>query len=179
VIISTPVAQLKIVTDGRFICIEVTNLGAPATFSGIVQPGRGTASAAVARTALWHRATTDECRIETGQSATFRIAQRDRPANPDEVDDRSRPHPEGPQAWRMCYLKKGIGASLERVCPVNRRDGSCEHDGIVLTVMAEPALPGRTAVKTVSLDGERAMDEENGDEFRVLDSPRHYHSSHT
>lgn len=172
----SPRASLKVVTDGRFLCVAITNLGAPATFSGIVQPGRGSASAAFARPALWHDSTAAERRIESGQSATFRIAQRDRPPAEHEDDDRKHVHPEGPQAWRMCYVKKGIGASLERVCPVTMRDGSTEHDGVVLTVMADPPLEGRTAVKGVTLEGNRAIDLDTNEEFRVLDSPRHYHA---
>jgi hypothetical protein len=172
-----PRAELKVVTDGRFLCIEVTNTGARGTFSGIVQPGRGTASAAIAKPALWHHTNDAECVIEAGQSARVRIAQRDRPPAANEDDDRKHAHPEGPQAWRMCYLKRGVGAALERVCPVTRLHGSCEQDGIVLTVTAEPELQGqRTAVKSVSLDGDLAIDAETGDQFRVLDSPRHYHA---
>jgi hypothetical protein len=173
---AAPSARLRVVADGRFLCVEVTNLGAAATFSGIVQPGRGTASAAVARPALWSDTTESDRRIETGQSASFRIAQRDRPPADHEDDDRKHVHPEGSQAWRMCFLKKGIGAALERICPVVRRDGSPEDDGVVLTVMSDPPLPGRTIVKSVSLEGALAIDADTGDELRVLDSPRHYHA---
>ena len=77
----------------------------------------------------------------------------------------------------MCYLRKGIGASLERICHVVGRDGLSEDHGVVLTVVSTPTLQGRSAVKTLSLDGNSAIDADNGDEFRVLDSPRHYHSS--
>jgi hypothetical protein len=171
-----PRAELKVVTDGRYICVEVTNTGAPAIFSGIVQPFRGTASAANARPALWHHTTSAECRIDSGQSFTFRIAQRDRRPTAGEDDDRKHVHPEGPQAWRMCYLKPGVGAAIERCCPVNRRDGASEHDGVVITVVADPPLIGRTAVKSVALDGELATDTDTGEQFRVLDSPRHYHA---
>ena len=170
-----PRAQLKVVTDGRFLCVEVINHGAPATFSGIIQPGRGTASAAMAKTALWHRSTDADCRIETGKSAIFRVAQRDRAPAAHEDDDRKHTHPEGPQAWRMCFLKRGIGASLERICPVSHRAES-DEDGVVLTVMSDPPLDGRTAVKSISLHGDLATDLDNHDQFRVLDSPRHYHS---
>ena len=156
-------------------CVEVTNLGAAAIFSGVIQPGRGTASAALARTALWHDSNDAERRIDTGQSALIRIAQRDRPPADYEDDDRKHVHPEGPQAWRMCFLKKGAGA-LERVCPVVRRDGSPEHDGVVLTLTADPPLPGRTAIKSVELEGPLAIDGDSGEQFRVLDSPRHYHA---
>ena len=174
---AAPAARLKVVADGRFLCVEVTNLGAAAAFNGIIQPGRGTASAAMAKPALWHNSIAAEHRIETGQSAVLRIAQRDRAPAGHEDDDRKRVHPEGPQAWRMCYLKKGIGAGLERVCAVTRRDPSFEHDdGVVLTVMSDPPLQGHAAVKSISLEGERAIDLDTNDEFRVLDSPRHYHS---
>lgn len=169
-------AELKVVTDGRFLCLQVTNLGAAASFSGLVQPGRGTASAALAKPALWHHATEAECRIETGQSALVRIAQRDRPPSAAEDDDRKHLHPEGPQAWRLCYLRRGIGASLERVCPVSPRVPSLEDDGIVVTVMAEPPLANRTAVKRISLHGDVATDLDTNRQFRVLDSPRHYHA---
>lgn len=173
---SAPRAQLRVTADGRFLCVEVTNLGAAATFSGIVQPGRGSASAAIARPALWHEATAADRRIETGQSALLRVAQRDRPPADHEDDDRKHVHPEGPQAWRMCYLKAG-GTGLERICPVARRDASPEHDdGVVLTVMSEPPMQGRTVVKSISLDGARAIDPDTHEEFRVLDSPRHYHA---
>jgi hypothetical protein len=165
------------VTDGRFLCVEVTNLGAPATFSGIVQPGRGTASAAIAKTALWHHHAEAGCRLDTGQSATFRIAQRDRPPASNEDDDRRHAHPEGPRAWRMCYLKPGVGAALERVCPVHRRDGSTELDGVVLTVTSDPPLKGRTAVKSVSFEGEAAIDPDTNTTLSVEDSPRHYHAA--
>ena len=173
---TTPRAQLTVRTDGRFLCVDVTNTGAPATFSGLVQPGRGTASAAVARTALWSDSTAADRRIDTGQSATIRIAQRDRPPADHEDDDRKHVHPEGPQAWRMCFLKKGVGASLERICPVAHRTESTEHDGVVLTVVSDPPLQGRTAVKSVWLDGAVAADADTGDQFRVVDSPRHYHA---
>jgi hypothetical protein len=174
---SSPRAQATVRTDGRFLCVEVTNTGAPAAFTAIIQPGRGTASAAMAKTALWHHTNDAESRIETGQSATFRVAQRDRPPSATEDDDRKRVHPEGPQAWRMIYVKKGAGASLERICAVTRRDSAPEHDdGVVLTVMSDPPLHGHTAVKSISLDGDRAIDLDTNDEFRVLDSPRHYHS---
>src|SRR5215210_4503024 len=103
-----PAARLRVVAEGRFLCVEVTNAGAAASFNGIVQPGRGTASAAMAKPALWQDGTAAERRIETGQSAILRIAQRDRPPAAHENDDRKRVHPEGPQAWRMCYLKQGI-----------------------------------------------------------------------
>jgi len=175
---SAPRAQLTVVADGRFLCVEVTNLGAAATFSGIVQPGRGTASAAIAKTALWHHTNDAECLIETGQSARIRIALRDRPPAATEDDDRKHVHPEGPQAWRLCYLKRGVGASQERICPVTRRQGSSELDGVVLTVMSDPPLPGRTAVRSVSLEGARAI-ADSGEEFGVDDSPRHYHASQT
>jgi hypothetical protein len=174
--LAAPRAQLTVTTDGRFLCVEVMNLGAAATFSGVVQPGRGTASAAVARPALWSDATVSERIIESGQSATFRVAQRDRPAADHEDDDRKHAHPEGPQAWRMCFLKKGIGAAVERICPVVRRDGSSEHDGVVLTVVSDPPLQGRAIVKSISLEGALAIDADTGNEFRVLDSPRHYHA---
>lgn len=90
---SSPRAQFAVVADGRFLCVEITNLGAPATFSGIVQPGRGTASAAIAKPALWHHTTDAECRIDTGRSARFRIALRDRPPGANEDDDRKHLHP--------------------------------------------------------------------------------------
>jgi hypothetical protein len=170
-----PRAALKVLTDGRFLCVEVINHGAPATFSGIIQPGRGTASAAVARPALWHHSTDAECRIETGQSAIFRVAQRDRAPSPTEDDDRTHVHPEGPQAWRMCYLKKRIGSGLERICAVAHRRES-EEDGVVLTVMSDPPLDGRAAMKSISLHADLATDLDNHDQFRVLDSPRHYHA---
>lgn len=172
----SPRVLLKVVTAGRFLCVEVTNTGEPASFYGLVQPGRGTASAAVAKTALWHDTTDAECRIDTGQSARLRIAQRDRPPTPAEDDDRTHTHPEGPQAWRLCFLKKGIGAALDRVCPVTRRSGSSELDGVVLTLMADPPLRGRTAVKGVSFEGDQALDADSGEAFRVDDSPRHYHA---
>lgn len=165
--------QLQVETDGRFLCVRVTNHGEAATLSGVVQPGRGTASAAVARTALWHDVFDAERRIDSGQSAVFRIAQRDRPPTVTEDDDRKHEHPEGPQAWRLCFLKKGIGASLERVCPVIRRDESSADDGVVLTVVSGS---GRTLVKSVSFDGALAIDADTREQFRVLDSPRHYHS---
>lgn len=171
---SSPRVELRVRTDGRFLCVEVTNLDTPAVFSGVVQPGRGTASAAIAKTALWQHTTDGDCRIESNQSATLRIAQRDRPALPGEDDDRTHPHPEGTQAWRMCFLNKGVGAALERIVPVVRREGSSEHDGIVLTVMSDP--PNRPAVKTVWLEGDLAIDAETNNQFRVLDSPRHYHA---
>lgn len=170
-----PRAQLKVVTDGRFLCVEVINHGAAAAFTGIVQPGRGTASAAFAKPAVWHDATTAERRIETGASALLRIAQRDRAPLATEDDDHGHMHPDGSQAWRMCYLKKGIGASLERICPVIPRNES-DEDGVVLTVMSDPSLDGRTATKSISLRGDLATDLDNHDQFRVLDSPRHYHS---
>jgi hypothetical protein len=173
---ASPRAQLKIVTDGRFLCIEVTNTGEAASFYGVVQPGRGTASAAISKKALWHDTTDAERRIDTGQSALIRIAQRDRPPTAAEDDDRTHLHPEGPQAWRMCFLKKGIGAALERVCPVARRGGSRELDGVVLTLMSEPPLHGRSAATCVSFEGEKAIDPDSGDEFVVDDSPRHYHA---
>ena len=174
---AAPAVRLKVVADGRFLCIEVTNLGAPASFNGIIQPGRGTASAALGKAALWHGSVAAECRIATGQSAVLRIAQRDRPPANYEDGDRKRIHPEGPQAWRMCYLKKGVGASLERICAVTGRDPSSEHDdGVVLTVMSDLPLLSHTAVKSISLEGDRAIDLDTNDEFRVLDSPRHYHA---
>lgn len=166
--------QLQVETDGRFLCIRVTNRGEPDTFSGVVQPGRGTASAAIARTALWHEVFDAERRIDTGQSAVFRIAQRDRPPLASEDDDHQHLHPEGPQAWRLCFLKKGIGASLERVCPVIRRDESSEHDGVVLTVISGS---GRAVVKSVLFNGELAIDADTQEQFRVLDSARHYHAA--
>lgn len=168
-------AQLKVVTDGRFLCVEVTNVGAPAKFSGIVQPGRGTASAAYARAALWHGSTDGECNLETNQSALIRVAQRDRAPAASEDDDDAHTHPEGPQSWRMCFLKKGVGAALERIGPVRRRDSS-EHFGVVLTVIADPPMAPRSIVKSIELDGERAIDADTADEFQVLDSPRHYHT---
>lgn len=171
----SPRAALKVLADGRFLCVEVINYGAPATFFGIIQPGRGTASAAVAKPALWQHATDPECRIETGKSAIIRIAQRDRAPSPVEDDDRKHTHPEGTQAWRMCYLKKGIGAGLERICPVTHRSES-DEDGVVLTVMSDPPLEGRAEVKSISLHGDLATDLDNHDQFRVLDSPRHYHA---
>lgn len=170
--------QLKVSVDGRFLCVEVTNLGAPATFTGVVQPGRGTASAAVARTALWQDTTDSERTIDTGQRAVLRLAQRDRPPADHEDDDHGHGHPEGTQAWRMCFLKKGVGASLERICPVVRREGSSEHDGVVLTLMADPPLPGRTIIKSIELEGAIAIDTDTGGQFRVVDSPRHYHLKH-
>lgn len=170
-----PRAQLKVVADGRYVCVEVTNAGAAASFSGIVQPGRGTASAAYARAALWHRSTDAECRLDTNQSGLIRIAQRDRPPSANEDDDGMHTHPEGPQSWRMCFLKKGVGAALERIGPV-RRHGSSEHFGVVLTVIADPPMAQRSIVKSIELEGERAIDADSGDEFRVLDSPRHYHA---
>jgi hypothetical protein len=172
---ASPCAVLKVVTDGRFLCVEVINHGASATFSGVIQPGRGTASAAVAKPALWRHSTDGECRIDTGQSAILRVAQRDRAPSPTEDDDRKHVHPEGPQAWRMCYLKKGIGAALERICPVEHRSES-DDDGVVLTVMSDPPLEGRAEVKSISLRGDLATDLDNHDQFRVLDSPRHYHA---
>ena len=175
--VKAPPVRLKLLTDGRFLCVEVTNLGGTASFSGIIQPGRGTASAALAKTALWHHSTEAQLRIETGQSAIFRVAQRDRPPSAHEDDDRKRVHPEGPQAWRMCFLKRGVGASLERICAVTGRDPSSEHDdGVVLTVMSDPPLQAHTAVKSISLEGDRAIDLDTSDEFRVIDSPRHYHA---
>jgi hypothetical protein len=167
-------AQLRVRSDGRYLCVEVTNLGDAATFSGIVQPGRGTASAAIAKTALWHDTIDGDRRLESGQTAVLRVAQRDRAAAAGEDDDRAHRHPEGPQSWRLCFLKKGIGAALERICPVVQRDGSPEQDGVVLTVMADPPLANRTLVKSVSLEGGVAIDSETGEQFRVLDSPRHY-----
>ena len=175
----SPQAELKVSVQGRFLCVEVTNLGAPAIFNGIVQPGRGTASAAVARPALWHDTLAADRKINTGESATIRIAQRDRPASEHEFDDRKHVHPEGTQAWRMCYFRKGAGASLERICPVVRRDESSEHDGVVLTLMSDPPMPARTIVKSIELEGARAIDADTGEEFRVVDSPRHYHSKYS
>lgn len=76
----------------------------------------------------------------------------------------------------MCYLKAG-GSSLERICPVVRRDAWPEHDdGVVLSVMSDPPMPDRAVVKSISLDGARAIDSDTHDEFRVLASPRHYHA---
>jgi hypothetical protein len=171
-----PRVELKVVSDGRFLCIEVTNSGAPASFSGIIQPGRGTASAANARTALWHHSIDAECRIDTGQSAKFRVALRDRPPTSTEDDNLTNAHPEGPQAWRLCFLKRGIGAASERICPVSRRHTSGDNDGVVLTVMSDPPLRGRTVTKCVSIEGGRAFDADTNEEFRVDDSPRHYHA---
>lgn len=175
---SSPRARLTVRTDGRYLCVEVTNTGAAATFSGIVQPGRGTASAAVAKPALWQDSLTAERRLDNGESATLRIAQRDRPPLPSEDDDKKHQHPEGSQAWRMCFLKKSVGAALERICPVVRRDGSSEHDGVVLAVISDPPMQNRTIVKSMTLDGTLAIDADTGDKFRVLDSPRHYHSKY-
>jgi hypothetical protein len=163
-------AELTVVSEGRFLCVQVTNLGAPAMFSAVVQPGRGTASAAVAKTALWHDSTNTERHLETGQSALIRIAQRDRPPTADEHDDQALRHPEGTQAWRMCFLRPGA-AAVERLCPVVRRDGSPELDGIVLTVVSDRQMK----VRTVSLEGDVATDELSQRQYRVLDSPRHYH----
>jgi len=171
----SPRVTLKVLTDGRFLCVEVINHGAAATFSGVIQPGRGTASAAMAKTALWHHTTSADCRIDSGASAMLRLAQRDRPPSAHEDDDHARVHPEGPQAWRMCFLKKGIGAALERICPVAHR-GESNDDGVMLTIVSDPPLDGRTAVKSISLLGDLATDLDNHDQFRVLDSPRHYHA---
>lgn len=170
---NSPRASLKVLVDGRYLCVEVTNHGAPAAFSGIVQPGRGTASAAMAKPALWRHSNDAECVIATGESAVFRVAQRDRPPAATESDDRKHLHPEGPQAWRMWYLQKGLGGSLDRICPVVSRAES-DEDGIVLTVISDPPLDGRTAVKHISLHGDLATDLDTFDRFRVLDSPRHY-----
>jgi hypothetical protein len=171
---NSPRVALKVLVDGRFLSVEVTNHGPRAAFSGIVQPGRGTASAGMAKPALWRHSTDAECVIETGQSAVFRLAQRDRPPSAAESDDRKHLHPEGPQAWRMCYLQKGIGGSLDRICPVVSRAES-DEDGIVLTVISD-SLEGRTMVKEISLHGDLATDLDTFDRFRVLDSPRHYHA---
>jgi hypothetical protein len=164
-------AQLTVKTDGRYLCVEVTNLGPPETFSAIVQPGRGTASAALARTALWHDSTEADRQLATGESATVRLAHRDRPPGEHEDDDSKHVHPEGPQAWRMWFLRRGVGASVERVCPVVPRDGSPGHDGITLTVMCDR----RMIVKSLLLEGDVAVDADGGQQFRVMDSSRHYH----
>ena len=164
---------LKLTTDGRFLCVEITNPGAPALFSAVIQPGRGTASAAIARTALWHHGGAAEMRIETNASALIRLAQRDRPPSANEDDDPKHTHPEGPPSWRMCFLRSGGGAALERVCPIMRRDGSSEHDGVILTLTCDTL--DRPIVKSIELEGDRAIDADTGAECRVLDSPRHYH----
>lgn len=168
-------ATLTLKAEGRFLLVEVTNTGTPATFSGIVQPGRGTASAAIMRTALWHHTADANVHLATNQSASIRLAQRDRPPT-DREDDRRHDHPEGSQAWRMCFLKRGAGAALERVCPVQQRSSYADLDGVVLTLMADPPLPGRTVAKTVSFEGNAAVDPDTGTIFHVDDSPRHYHA---
>jgi hypothetical protein len=164
-------AQLTVKTDGRYLCVEVTNLGPPETFSAIIQPGRGTASAALARTALWHDSTDPDRFLATGESATIRVAHRDRPPTALEDDDHAHVHPEGSQAWRMWFLKRGIGASVERVCPVVPREGSETHDGIALTVMCDR----RMIVKSLQFEGDAAIDADDGHQYQVLDSSRHYH----
>lgn len=164
-------ARLAVTTDGRYLCVEVTNLGPPETFSAIVQPGRGTASAAIARTALWHDAPEAERQLGTGESATIRIAHRDRPPTDLEDDDRRHIHPEGSQAWRMWFLKRGVGPSVERVCAVTPRDGAAADDGITVTVM----IDRRVMVKSVEFKGDVAIDTDTGQEYRVDDSSRHYH----
>lgn len=174
--VATAKPILRVTTDGRFLCVEVTNPGPPANFSGVVQPGRGTASAAIARPALWHQWNTAELRLDTNQSELIRLAQRDRPPTADEDDDKRHTHPEGPQSWRMCHYRKGAGHAIERICPVVRRDGSPEHDGVVLTLMWDQSATGVSVVKSIELEGDRAIDADSGAEFRVLDSPRHYHS---
>jgi hypothetical protein len=163
--------RLTVKTDGRYLCVEVTNLGAPETFSAIIQPGRGTASAALARTALWHDSTDADRLLATGESATIRLADRDRPPAEHEDDDHAHVHPEGPQAWRMWFLKRGIGPSVERLCNVPPRDGSSTHDGIVLTVMCDRQM----TVKSLQLEGDVAIDADSGEHYRVMDSLRHYH----
>lgn len=163
--------QLTVKTDGRYLCVEVTNLGAPETYSAIVQPGRGTASAAAARTALWHDSAEADRRLATGESATIRLAHRDRPPSDHEDDDATHVHPEGPQAWRMWFLKRGVGPSVERACSVAPRDGSTSPDGIALTVMCDRKM----TVKNLQLEGEVAIDPDTGEQYRVLDSSRHYH----
>lgn len=164
-------AQLTIKIDGRYLCVEVKNLGEPETFSAIIQPGRGTASAAMARTALWHDSIDADRYLATGESATIRLAHRDRPPTEQEDDDHAHVHPEGSQAWRMWFLKRGVGPSVERVCPVVPRDGSSTHDGIALTVMCDR----RMIVKNLQFEGDVAMDADSGEQHRVLDSSRHYH----
>ena len=63
----------------------------------------------------------------------------------------------------MCFLKAG-GTALERVCPVVRHDSSPEHDdGVVLTVMSDPPMHDRSAVKNISLDGTRRVELEIAD----------------
>lgn len=163
--------QLTVKTDGRYLCVEVTNLGAPETFSAIIQPGRGTASAAIAKTALWHDSTDADRRLAAHESATIRLAHRDRPPAPEEDDDRGHTHPEGTQAWRMWFLKRGIGAAVERLCAVVPRDGSGELDGITLTVMCDR----RMTVKSLQFDGDTAVDADTGARYHVADSARHYH----
>jgi len=165
-------ALLTVKTDGRYLCVQVTNVGAPDTFSAIVQPGRGTASAALARTALWHDSTDAERHLANGESATIRLAHRDRPPAEHEDDDQAHAHPEGPQAWRMWFLKRGIGAASERVCNVVARDGATEDEGITLTVMCDRLM----VVKNLRLEGDVAVDEDSGQQYRVADSSRHYHS---
>ena len=162
---------LTVRTDGRFLCVDVTNQGPSESFSAIVQPGRGTASAAIAKTALWHDSTEPDRPLATGESATIRLAHRDHPPTELEDDDRKHVHPEGPQAWRMWFLKRGIGAASERLCGVVRRLGSQEHDGITLTVMCDRKM----TVKGLSLDGDVATDADSGEQYRVEDSSRHYH----
>jgi hypothetical protein len=164
-------AQLTVKTDGRYLCVEVTNLGPPDTFSAIVQPGRGTASAAIARTALWHDSSDADRQLATGESATLRIAHRDRPPTEQEDDDRKHEHPEGSQAWRMWYLKRGVGPSVERACAVVPRDGKPEHDGIIVTVM----IDRRMIVKNLLLEGDVAIDADTGQQYQLPDSSRHYH----
>ncbi len=163
--------QLTVKTDGKYLCAEVTNLGPPASFSAIVQPGRGTASAALAKTALWHDSNDADRQLATGESATLRLVHRDRPPTGLEDDDRKHVHPEGTQAWRMWFLKRGIGPAVERLCPVTAREGSGEYDGITVTVMCDR----RMTVKALVLEGEVAIDPDSGQQFRVPDSSRHYH----
>lgn len=69
------------------------------------------------------------------------------------------------------YLKRGIGPSVERACAVVPRDGSPEHDGITVTVM----IDRRMLVKSLLLEGDVAIDTDTAEQFRVLDSSRHYH----
>lgn len=162
---------LTVTTDGRYLCVQVTNQGPPETFSGIVQPGRGTASAAIAKAALWHDSTEAERHLGTGESALIRLAHRDRPPSALEDDDRQHVHPEGSQAWRMWFLKRGIGASVERLCAVVPHSGSHDHDGITLTVMCDR----RMTVKSLQIEGDVAVDADSGEPHRVPDSSRHYH----
>jgi hypothetical protein len=169
-----PGADLKIVADGRFLHIYVTNLGAKATFRGRIQPGRGTASAAIQQKALWdHEVTTETCTLATGQSARFRVVCRDRPPTSEENGAAGNGHPDGARSWRMCYLRKGVGESTERVCPVTQ---PVHHDthGIVLTLLAEPERPGDPPTKTIHFDGEKAFDPDSREDFTIDDTGRHY-----